>query len=224
MEIIPAILPKDYREIEEKTELVQGLAHFIQIDICDGKFVPSVTWPYKKRDENFEALQREEIGLPFWEDVEYEFDLMIANPLEEVQKWIIAGGSRIVLHAESTPDLMPTIMSMENLVDIGIAINISTPLEILDNYIEKISYIQLMGIEKIGFQSQPFDTKVLEKIKEVKKKYPHLKVQIDGGVNLETASALKEAGADRLIVGSGLFGHDGDVERVVDTFRKLERI
>ena len=56
MEIIPAILPKDFAEIEEKIEMVIGIAPLVQIDICDGKFVTSTTWPYKKSDENFEKI------------------------------------------------------------------------------------------------------------------------------------------------------------------------
>jgi len=51
MEIIPAILPRDFNEIEEKTLLIKGLSKMVQIDICDGKFVPSTSWPYKKHDE-----------------------------------------------------------------------------------------------------------------------------------------------------------------------------
>ena len=221
MEIIPAILPRDFSEIKEKTALVKGLCDVVQVDICDGKFVPSVTWPYRKKDENYEAILREERGMPNWEDIDYEFDLMIHEPTEaDMKKWLMIGATRIVLHAESSSDLTPAIAVINGLVEIGLALNIKTPTEVIEKYKDKISYVQLMGIDKIGFQGQHFDSKVLEKIKEIKAKYRELSVQIDGGVSMETAPLLKEAGADRLIAGSAIF----QSENIVDTYKKLERI
>lgn len=221
MQIIPAILPKDFKEIEEKIELIRGVSDLVQVDICDGKFVPSTTWPYKKRDENFDAILKEERGMPSWEEVDYEFDLMIQNPDEnDMRNWLSAGATRISLHAESSPDLSACFGVLDGLVETGLALSISTPIEIIEKYKEKISYIQLMGITKVGFQGQAFDPRVLNKIKEIKEKYPDMLVQIDGGVSFSTAEELKKVGADRLVVGSALF----DSDNIVDTFRKLERI
>jgi ribulose-phosphate 3-epimerase len=221
MEIIPAILPKDFNEIEEKTALLVGLAPIVQIDICDGKFVPSTTWPYKKHDENFDAIIREERGMPDWEDLDYEFDLMIKDPTEnDARQWLSAGAKRVVLHIESSSDLMPVLNVLNGLVDVGLALNIPTPLDSIEKYKEKISYLQFMGITKVGFQGQPFDTRVIEKIKKSKELYPNLAIQVDGGVSLATADDLAAAGADRLVAGSVLFGSDN----IVDTYRQLERI
>jgi ribulose-phosphate 3-epimerase len=221
MEIIPAILPQNFNEIDEKTSLLVGLADVVQIDICDGKFVPSVTWPYKKRDENFEAILHEERGMPSWEELDYEFDLMIKDPSEDdARQWLSAGASRVVLHAESSADLHPAMKILNGLVEIGLALNIQTPLEVIEKYKAYITYIQFMGITKIGFQGQAFDERVLEKIKEAKEKYPDLAIQVDGGVSLATAEWLGEAGADRLVAGSVLFNSDN----IVDTYRKLKMI
>lgn len=221
MEIIPAILPKDFNEIEEKTSLVVGLAPIVQIDICDGKFVPNTTWPYKKRDENFEAIIREERGMPEWEELDYEFDLMIKDPTEEeARQWLLAGAKRIVLHAESAADLHPAMKVLNGLVEIGLALNIDTPLEVIGKYKDQISYLQFMGITKVGFQGQAFDSRVSEKIKKSKELYPNFRVQVDGGVSFTSADELKEAGADSLVAGSVIFASDN----IVDTYRKLERI
>lgn len=221
MEIIPAILPRDFSEIEDKVSYVRGLAPIVQIDICDGKFVPSTTWPYKKRDENFEQIIKEERGMPSWEDLNYEFDLMIKDPSEDdARQWLSAGAVRIVLHAESSLDLTPVMNVLNGLVEVGLAINIQTPLDVIEKYKDKITYVQFMGITKIGFQGQAFDPKVLAKIKECKEKCPTLIVQVDGGVSLATAEQLAEAGADRLVAGSVLFGSDN----IVDTYRRLEQI
>lgn len=221
MEIIPAILPKDFNEIEDKISYVRGLAPIVQVDICDGKFVPSTTWPYKKRDENFEEIIREDRGMPEWEEIDYEFDLMVKDLTEdEARQWLSAGAKRIVLHAEASEDLTPVMNVLNGLVEVGLGINIQTPLDVIEKYKDKISYIQFMGITKIGFQGQAFDPRVLAKIKEAKEKYPAFPVQVDGGVSLATAEQLKVAGADRLVAGSVLFGSDN----IVDTYHKLKNV
>src|SRR6185295_8991376 len=116
MEIIPAILPKNFHEIEDKTLLIKGLTPLVQVDICDGKFVQSATWPYSKHDDNFEAIIREERGMPLWEDINYEFDLMISEPTaDDMRKWLSAGAERIILHAESSADLGPAIAVLDGL-------------------------------------------------------------------------------------------------------------
>ena len=80
-----------------------------------------------------------------------------------------------------------------------------------------INWVQCMGIEKIGFQAQPYDARVLENIKKIKEMYPSVLVSVDGGVNLHTAAQLVEAGADRLVVGSALFTSDS----ISDTLVKI---
>lgn len=221
MEIIPAILPKKFTEIEEKIELIKGVSDFVQIDICDGKFVPSFTWPYWKADETFEAILREERGMPCWEEIDYEFDLMIDNPSEDdARKWLSAGAERIVLHHESSKDLSPAIGILSGLVEIGIAIDLKTDISELKKYESKIQFIQIMGIRKAGFQGQKFEPDTVDKVKEVKLMYPNLKIQIDGGVSLENAPLLKNAGADRLVVGSALFNED-DIVHTYEEFKKI---
>lgn len=221
MEIIPAILPKNFREIEEKIELIVGLSPLVQIDICDGKFVPSITWPYWKQDENFESILREERGMPEWENINYEFDLMIDNPtVDDARKWLSAGAERIVLHHESSKDLTPVLDVLKGLVEVGIAVSQTSNIADLNKYLDKIQFVQVMGIRKAGFQAQKFEPNTVDIVKEVKKMFPELKVQVDGGVTLETASLLKHAGVDRLVTGSALF----DSENIVDTYEDFKVI
>ncbi|KKW10400.1 MAG: hypothetical protein UY50_C0035G0012, partial [Parcubacteria group bacterium GW2011_GWA2_49_9] len=78
MHIVPAIIPKDFSDIAEKLELVKGTAHSVQIDIADGKFAPNKTWPYIGDHGEMTGILREEEGLPFWKDFDFEFDLMVA--------------------------------------------------------------------------------------------------------------------------------------------------
>lgn len=225
MEIIPAILPKNFGEIEEKISQISEMTDLVQIDICDGKFVPTITWPYWKADikpdENFSAILREDRGMPEWENIDYEFDLMISEPTEEdARKWLSAGAKRIILHHESSKDLSKVMNILNGLVEIGLAINNTTDISEIKKYEDRIQYIQIMGIRKAGFQAQPFEISTLDKIKEVKSLYPNIKIQIDGGVNEDNISKIKEAGADSVVTGSALFESDN----IFETFEEFKSI
>jgi ribulose-phosphate 3-epimerase len=251
MEIIPAILPKDFAELEEKVGLVKGLVPLVQVDICDGKFTPKAGWPYKKQDDNFATILREERGLPFWEDVDYEMDLMIdlsgtgdsvdvGDDFEkELENWVLSGAQRLVIHfealgnsdsskkpgnpssASTAAERMEQIITfLQGRVEIGIAIGLDTPVDDIAPFIHDIDVVQCMGISKIGFQGQDFNPLVLAKVRELKERFPERAVSVDGGVSIETAGMLRDAGVDRLIVGSAIF----DNENVVDAYEKFENI
>ncbi|MEK7501644.1 MAG: hypothetical protein AAB629_01845 [Patescibacteria group bacterium] len=216
VEIIPAILPKTFKELEESVASIQGLVKSVQIDICDGKFVPNATWPYRKRDDSFEMIIREQQGLPFWEKLDYEFDLMVSNPCEVVDDWVKAGATRIIIHAESE-GVAEAIKKLDNRVEVGLALNIETPISATEPFKEMIQFVQCMGIRHVGFQGQAFDGEVIEKIKAIRLEYPDVIISIDGGVSLENAKQLIEAGVNRLVVGSVIF----DSENIINTIRQF---
>ncbi len=220
VEIIPAILPKDFTEVTDKTSLVKGLVKVVQIDVCDGQFTPQATWPYKREDDSFEKILHEEDGLPGWEKLDFEIDLMVNNPEKVIEDWVMAGATRIVIHSESRGSVLDAVDNLVDRVEIGIALNIETPIEVLEPYAGKIQFVQCMGIDQVGFQGQEFDERVIEKVKEVKEMYPDLVVSVDGGVTLQTASRLIEAGVDRLVVGSAIFGSDNFIE-ALQRFKSL---
>ncbi|TAK56968.1 hypothetical protein EPO17_03210 [Patescibacteria group bacterium] len=219
IQIIPAILPQSFSELEEKMSQVNGLVPLVQIDICDGKYTPKATWPYRKHDDSFDAMMREEIGMPFWEDLDFEIDLMARNPEALIPQWVTAGAQRIIIHADSTDKLGEVIDSCKNQVEVGVAIGLTTPLEKILPYIADISVIQCMGISKIGFQGQNFNEQVYEKIKEVRQALPDIEISVDGGVTLENAQKLIEAGATRLAVGSAIFG-EIDIHKAISEFQE----
>jgi len=220
VEIIPAILPKDFAELEDKVSLIKGFTKNVQVDICDGQFVPNATWPYRKSDDSFQKIIKEEEGLPGWESLNYEFDLMVNKPEDVVDEWVSAGALRIIIHAESKGDVAAALVKLEGRVEVGLALNIETPLDIVELHQNRLQFIQCMGIDHIGFQGQSFDNKVLEKIREVKAKFPDLLISVDGGVSLETASKLIEAGADRLVVGSAIFNAENPLD-AIQAFKRL---
>jgi len=228
IEIIPAILPKNYEDLKNKIALVRGAAPLAQIDICDGIFVPSKTWPFESNlDEHFHKILNEEEGIPFWEDIDFELDLMTADAVQNFDIYTKLGAKRIVFHIEAVGDLKEfkdflegIDMYIKEMTEIGIAIDIKTPLEWIFPIINDVSFVQCMGIDRDGFQGEEFDEKVLEKIKTLKEKFPDLAVSVDGGVDLENAPALASAGASRFVIGSAIFNTD-DIIGTVEEFKNL---
>jgi ribulose-phosphate 3-epimerase len=224
-EIIPAILPQDFAELEDKVGLIRGVVKTVQVDICDGHFVPNFTWPYKKKDNTFEQMIREDEGLPSWETLDYEFDLMVDHPEKVVDDWVAIGATRIIIHIEAKGDPAKAVEMLQGRVEIGLALNMNTPVDALKAYANKIKdgaiqFIQLMGIDNVGFQHQAFDDKVIERVKAVKEAFPDLPISVDGGVSLDNAADLIDAGADRLIVGSAIFAAENPLS-AIEEFKML---
>jgi ribulose-phosphate 3-epimerase len=133
-----------------------------------------------------------------------------------MRAFLQAGAGRLVVHIESTSDISGLIDELEktygrdkelstDLLSLGLSIQIDTPLSKLEAHLPRVDYVQFMGIAHIGRQGIPFDERVLGKIKEFKKAHSDMLIQVDGGVSLESAPALFDAGADRLVVGSALW-------------------
>lgn len=221
IEIIPAIMPKNYDDLVEKIGLFAGVVPLVQIDIMDGKFVPNRTWPYNPGDQHFEKISREEEGMPEWETIYFEADLMVQNPEEVVGQWVMAGAQRIIIHGEgihnfdTIRDIVP-----KGTIELGIALNPSTPLSSIEPYLGRVDFVQCMGIARIGFQGEPFDERVLEQIRSLRALRPDMPISVDGAVNFETAEMLVEAGATRLVSGSAIL-KSADVSSAVENLRDL---
>lgn len=233
VEIIPAILPKDLEDLRDQMARVVGVAPLVQVDICDGKFVPSKTWPYVKGGmDEFVRIKGEEDGFPFWDSLDFEIDLMVKNPEEVVFDWVMVGAKRLILHIESAPNILEIIEKLRAEygtakeetfgLEIGVALDIKTPNEevydILDMIDEEgnsiIDFVQFMGIDHVGFQGQEFNDRVLEKISDLRQAYPDIPISVDGGVNFDNAADLISAGATRLVSGSAIFESDDIAEAI----------
>jgi ribulose-phosphate 3-epimerase len=249
-EVIPAILPKNYEDLKNKIALVRGIAPIVQVDICDGNFTRSLTWPFlvkaKENLENnsedgggeedfmensfdlhFQKILNEEEGMPFWEDVDFELDLMVANAVENFDVYTKLGPKRIIFHIEAVGDLEEFKNFLEGIdmyirdaINIGVAMNPSTPLEDLFPLISHIDFVQCMGNDEIGYNGVELDEAVYERIKILREKYPEVPIAVDIGVNFETASRLVEAGATKLVSGSAIFNSD-DIISTIEEFRNL---
>ncbi|MDE2031003.1 MAG: hypothetical protein KGI58_01945 [Patescibacteria group bacterium] len=228
IEVIPAILVENFDKLREYLAHIVNITSIVQIDMCDGKFTPSISWPMgKDNQESIQSILNEESGLPFWDSIDFEFDLMVANAHKHFEFFTRLGAKRIVFHIEAENDKVEFKEFIESLdmyirenIQIGVAINTTTPINELTPIISHIDFVQCMGIKHIGYQGQPFDERVLSQISELRTAYPELIISVDGSVNKDTAPLLVKAGANRLVVGSALISSN-DPSQMIREFENL---
>lgn len=202
-DIIPAVLPHSFEDVVQSLARLRGCTALVQLDICDGMFVTSRTWPLNPTDRaGFADIVRGEIGLPYWEDFSYEVDLMVHSPEKYLSTWIAVGATRAVVHLESRHNWADIKEAAGETVELGLAIDLDPPYEKLETYVPRVEYLQIMGIPRLGKQGTELDERVYPLLSRVRSDFPDVTIQIDGGVSLDNARALLDAGADRLVVGS----------------------
>ncbi len=229
-EIIPAILEKNFGEIKNKLTALRGQVKCVHIDICDGVEVPNQTWPFSSGgfdDYDFKKIINEEEGVPFWDEFDFEFDLMVADAVENFDLYMKLGPKRMIFHLVEGQDLKEFENFLEGLdmyirdnMEIGVAFKPSDDMSLISKLSHKADFLHCMGSDKIGFQGEKFSLKALENIKLLKKNLPGLEISVDIGVTLENADNILSAGADRLIVGSSIW-KSGDPIGTLQAFQSL---
>lgn len=204
MEVIPAIIPESNDHLVSLIGTLEGSAVSVQIDLVDGVFAGTPSWPFNTEKGEQELLE--------WvahnaDTYALEFDLMMQDPEELSGRLIRAGASRIVYHYGSTQQLSDVLKEKHG-ATVGIALKNDTELEVIAPYVSQIDFIQCMGIAEIGVQGNGFDDRVLPRIRQIRATYPGLPISVDGSVTMFTLPLLKEAGATRFVSGSAIFGSD----------------
>jgi ribulose-phosphate 3-epimerase len=203
-QVIPAIIPLDLDSLAETLALIKPITRDVQVDIVDGKFVPFTSWPYFDQAHAQMPDFRE-----CTEGFDVEVDLMLVHPELVLDRWITAGAKKIVVHLEGVKDIGAIFAHRASHdYQLGFSILNTTPLETLLRYIDRIDYVQLMGIREIGSQGQPFDESVISRVRTLRMQYPDLLISIDGSVNEETLPRLRAAGANRFVSGSAILKAD----------------
>jgi ribulose-phosphate 3-epimerase len=230
-EVIASVLPfQTFDELKNKIASLRGIVGVVQIDFCDGIFVPSKTWPYLSggfEDFDFQKIINEDQGLPHWQEFDFEFDLMVADAVENFDLYMKLGPKRMIFHMEAMENLEDFRDFLEGIdlyirdtVEFGVAFKPSQPLENVYSLVPFVDFVQCMGNDKIGMSGVELDEKVYDRIKLIREKYSDLPIEVDIGVNEETAPLLVEAGATKLITGSVLFKSYDKIE-LVERFRNL---
>ena len=190
VKIIPAINCSDFDCVKKKLKKAAEFAKWVQLDIADGIFTEHATW-------NNPAELKDLIK------INLEVHLMVNNPEKVMNEWIKAGVKRIIIHFEAIRGLRSKIYDSKD-CEIGLAINPETPVEDIASYLNEFKFVQILAVPP-GKSGQKLDERVLEKIKFLKQNYPDVIIEVDGGINLETAKLCKDAGADIIVVGSYIF-------------------
>lgn len=204
MTVIPVINEKDFTEIQRKIKLVESYSRWIQIDVSDGIFTARRTW-----DNPTDLLKINN-------SVKIEAHLMVNNPELILENWLKNPlVQRILVHLEATLK-MERIISLAREYDkeLGIVINLETPIEKLEPYFSRVNFFQILAVAP-GLAGQKFDPQVLEKIKSLKQRKNDVIIEVDGGITPENAKLLKDAGADILTSATYIF-NSSNIKEAID--------
>jgi ribulose-phosphate 3-epimerase len=204
MQITPAILPHSFEEITTDLSRLEGLAHLVQIDLCDGVFGRERTW----LPEGNESLPS---------DFLYEFDVMLNDWRKYIPHCVALGAKRIVAHVDLFEENdMRDLIDMVKSHSIGLGISVSNDKSV-DFHADMIRqakelypyiFIQVMGIKKIGEQGQFFDDAAIDRVISLKQQLGEMAVQVDGGIKPGNIKRVVDVGSDTVVVGSFIFGHE----------------
>lgn len=208
LDVLPGILEQDFAKIERKYKLVAPYVDYVHIDIVDGILFDNTTFD---DPEPFKRLRT---------PPKRELHMMVERPQDIANPWIEAGFERLIGHIEGIQDAESFIDAVsEQSGEVGLALDIDTPVSVIKEYVDIVDVVLLMAIET-GFSGQEFDHRVLSKIHEVREINDIVAIEIDGGINYETAEAVAEAGATRVVSTSYIFNSENP-ERAIRDLAKL---
>lgn len=200
LKVAPSILSSDFLHLEKEIKaLEQAGADMLHLDIMDGHFVPNLTF-----GPGLVKQIRKTTTLPL------DAHLMITNPADFIDEFIDAGVNYLSFHIETDANYVSLFRKIRKLgVKAGIAINPETSLGVLPDIINEIDYVLIMSVHP-GFGGQAFIEESVKKISETKEIIDsrQIEIEIDGGINFQTAKLVKEAGVNILVAGSFIFKSD----------------
>lgn len=208
--IAPSVLSADFANIQRDVEMINNSnADWFHVDIMDGVFVPNISFGFPV----MKAIKKH-AKKPL------DVHLMIVEPDRYVSTFKEAGADILTVHLEACPHLHRSIQNIKaNGMKAGVAINPHTSVSLLENIIADVDLVCVMSVNP-GFGGQKFIRQTYEKIKALKemivKTDSSTLIEIDGGVDLNNASLLIQAGADVLVAGNTVFASPNPVQTIAD--------
>jgi len=198
--IAPSILSADFSRLGEEVRAVEAAgADWMHLDVMDGHFVPNLTIG----PGIVKAVDRVT-------DLPLDVHLMIDNPADFIEEFAKAGADYLVVHQEGQPHLHRLVGRIRELgVKAGVALNPSTPLSTLADILPDIDLLLIMSVNP-GFGGQAFIPGAVAKLRAAREMIdrvnPAVLLEIDGGIKADNSAAVREAGVDAIVSGSGIYG------------------
>ena len=218
VKIAPSILSADFSKLgDEIADVEKGGADYLHVDVMDGHFVPNITiGPLI-----VEAI-KPVTNLPL------DVHLMIENPDQYIPAFANAGASMITVHQEASVHLHRTIESIKTLgVKAGVVLNPATPAILIKDILSQIDIVLVMTVNP-GFGGQSFIHETLNKIEQIATWRSELglsfEIEVDGGVNVDTAKLCTDVGADVLVAGSAIFDQADRSQAIKEIRQSIEGI
>jgi ribulose-phosphate 3-epimerase len=197
--VAPSILAANFANLSKDMQMLhESEADWIHVDIMDGQFVPNISF-------GFPVLQ----AIKPLSDKIMDVHLMIETPEKYIEQFANAGADIITVHYEATNHLHRLLQQIKATgAKAGVALNPHTNVKLLSDVLEDIDLVCIMSVNP-GFGGQKFVYNTLKKVRDLKEEITtrnlHTKIEIDGGVGLQNAEVLLQAGADVLVAGSAVF-------------------
>lgn len=189
--VVPAILTGDPKALEKMVRSAETFTDFAQIDIMDGKFVPSSSVSY----EHVASVAPK---------LEWEAHIMVLKPEDYIEGFKRAGAQKLVFHYEATPEPEMVISRIREAgLQAGLAINPETPISAISALVDKVDSVLFLTVNP-GFYGAKFLPEVLDKVAEFRREYPGMEVGVDGGIKEANVAQIARLGVDVICVGSAI--------------------
>lgn len=208
--IAPSILAADFANLQNETLMLNSSkAEWIHIDIMDGVFVPNISFGFPV----LHAIQKHTSKF-------LDVHLMIERPERYIKQFVDAGAKMITVHLEACPHIHRTIQEIKDLGCLaGIALNPGTPVSLVKDVVNDIDLVLIMSVNP-GFGGQKFIPYSVDKVREAKELIQltgrPIYLEVDGGVSMQNAESLIDAGANVLVAGNFVFSSPNPVETIAN--------